>query len=161
MLTEAQRAYVAGLQLLARRELAEAQVRERLARRQFEPDDIDAAIARLRLERALDDRRTALACARDEVSIRRRGRLRVLRRLQALGIDRELARDTVAEVFADLDEDAMIERAMESRLRQGASLDDPRILRRVQRYLLGQGFDASRIGTVLRRRSRSASVADT
>ena len=57
-------AYVAALKMLARRELSESQVRGRLTRRQFDPDEIDAAVARLRRERALDDQRTALACAR-------------------------------------------------------------------------------------------------
>ena len=52
-----ERAYVAGLTLLARRELAEAQLRTRLARRKFDEEDIDAAVARLRRERAVDDRR--------------------------------------------------------------------------------------------------------
>ena len=66
---DADRAYVAGLKMLGQRELSEAQVRTRLARRQFEADDIDAAVTRLRRERALDDRRTALACARTEVRI--------------------------------------------------------------------------------------------
>jgi hypothetical protein len=40
----ADRAYLAGLRLLARRELSEAQVRTRLERRQFDPDDIAAAV---------------------------------------------------------------------------------------------------------------------
>ena len=39
----ADRAYVAGLNLLARRELAEAQLRTHLAKRKFDDDDIDAA----------------------------------------------------------------------------------------------------------------------
>src|ERR1044072_10015859 len=44
----AERAYVAGLTLLSRRELAEAQLRERLARRKFEADDVDEGSARAR-----------------------------------------------------------------------------------------------------------------
>src|SRR5436189_6240150 len=98
----ADRAYVAGLNLLARRELAEAQLRTRLARRKFDEDDIDAAVTRLRGERALDDRRTALACARTEVRIRHRGRARIVRHIEALGIARDVAKEAVAEVFAEV-----------------------------------------------------------
>ena len=58
---DADRAYVAGLKMLGQRELSEAQVRTRLARKEFDSEDIDSAVARLRRERALDDRRTALA----------------------------------------------------------------------------------------------------
>jgi SOS response regulatory protein OraA/RecX len=150
----ADRAYVAGLTLLGRRELAEAQVRTRLAKRKFDEDDIDAAVARLRSERAIDDRRTALACARTEVRIRHRGRARVVRQIEALGIARDIARDAVAEVFAEIDETALLEQALDRRLRHGMSLSDPAGFRRVHRYLLGQGFEPGRVMTLLRRRRK-------
>lgn len=145
-------AYITGLRWLARRELSEAQVRARLARRQFPPDDIDAAITRLRAERALDDVRTAVACARTEALVRRHGRLRVLRQLTSLGIARDVAGTAVAEVFSELDEDLLINQAMERRLRHGASLEDPSTVRRVHRYLLAQGFDAGRVSAAIRHR---------
>lgn len=154
----ADRAYVAGLTLLGRRELAEAQVRTRLAKRKFDEDDIDAAVARLRSERAIDDRRTALACARTEVRIRHRGRARVVRQIEALGIARDIARDAVAEVFAEIDETALLEQALDRRLRHGMSLSDPAVFRRVHRYLLGQGFEPGRVMTLLQRRRKGTEV---
>ena len=154
----ADRAYVAGLTLLGRRELAEAQVRTRLAKRKFDEDDIDAAVARLRSERAIDDRRTALACARTEVRIRHRGRARVVRQIEALGIARDIARDAVAEVFAEIDETALLEQALDRRLRHGMSLSDPAVFHRVHRYLLGQGFEPGRVMTLLRRRRKGTEV---
>ncbi|HEY5618446.1 MAG TPA: regulatory protein RecX [Vicinamibacterales bacterium] len=152
-------AYVAGLRMLARRELSEAQLRVRLERRQFEPDDIEPAIARLRGEGALDDRRTALACARTEAHVKRHGRLRVLRQLEALGIARGLAKAAVAEVFADIDEDSLLAQTLERRLRQAASLDQAAV-RRVQRYLLAQGFEAARVTAALRSRVRNVEHED-
>jgi regulatory protein len=151
----AERAYIAGLTLLSRRELAEAQVRERLARRKFEPHDVDDAIARLLRERALDDRRTALACARTEVRLKRRGRTRVVRQIEALGIAREIAREAVAEVFAEVDETELLQQALQRRLRHGTDLSDPAAFRRIHRYLLGQGFDPERVTALLRQRRRS------
>jgi regulatory protein len=150
----ADRAYVAGLTLLARRELAEAQLRLRLARRKFESDDIEAAVARLREERALDDRRTALACARTEVRIKRRGRARVVRQIEALGIARDIARDAVAEVFADIDETELLQQALDRCVRHGMDLGDPAVFRRIHRRLLMQGFDAERVMTLLRSRAK-------
>ncbi len=145
-------AYVAGLKLLARRELCEAQVRTRLARHQFAPDDIEKAIARLQSERALDDRRTALACARTEAHVKRHGRLRALRQIETLGIARDVARAAVAEVFGDLDEDLLIEQALNRRLRHDMSLEEATTVRRVHRYLLAQGFDAARVHAAIRSR---------
>ena len=52
--------------MLGRRELSEAQVRQRLARRGHEPDSVDAAVARLRQERAIDDTRVAEAIVRTQ-----------------------------------------------------------------------------------------------
>ena len=149
-------AYVTGLKLLARRELSEAQVRTRLARREFGPDEIDTAVARLQRERALDDRRTALACARTEAHVKRHGRLRALRTVQALGIDRDLARAAVAEVFGDLDEDALIAQALDRKLRHGPDMDEAAVARRVHRYLLAQGFDAGRVHAAIRSRLKNA-----
>jgi regulatory protein len=150
----AEQAYVAGLTLLARRELAEAQLRNRLARRKFAPDDIDAAVTRLRHEQAIDDRRTAVACARTELRVRHRGRARVVRHIESLGIDRHIARDAVAEVFGEVDEGELLEQALNRRLRHGMELSDPAVFRRVHRYLLGQGFDASRVTALLRSRAK-------
>ena len=147
-----QGAYVAGLKMLARRELSEAQLRLRLERRQFDPDDIDEAVRRLRRERALDDRRTALACARTEVRLRQRGRARVVRQIESLGIARDVARSAVAEVFAELDETTLLEQALEKRLRRGVSLDDPAAIRRVHRYLIAQGFEPALVTSLVHRR---------
>jgi len=146
-------AYVAALKMLARRELSEAQVRARLTRRHFETEDIDTAVERLRRERALDDRRTALACARTELHVRHRGRLRVLRQVEALGIPKSVAQTAVNEVFTEVDEHELMVRALERRLR-GATLADQAVARRVHRYLLSQGFDPGAVMQVLRNRSR-------
>ena len=156
---DADRAYVAGLKMLGRRELSEAQVRTRLAKREYEPDDIEAAVSRLRRERALDDRRTALACARTEVRIKHRGRARVLRQVESLGIDRAVARAAVAEVFGELDENVLLEDALERRLRRGP-LTDAATARRLHRYLLGQGFDPARVSALIRGRIKNIRLHD-
>ena len=145
-------AYLAGLQLLARRELSEAQVRQRLARRGYETTDIDAAIARLLEERALDDRRVAAAIAHTESRVRGRGRLRVRRQSEAAGISASLAQAAVDEAFADVDSDALLAAAVERRLRGRATIADAREFQRLYRYLVTQGFDSDRIVAALRSR---------
>ena len=152
-------AYVTGLRMLARRELSEAQIRVRLDRRGFEPAEIDAAVARLRHERALDDRRTALACARTEAHVKRHGRLRVLRQLDALGIDRGIARAAVSEVFTDIDDDSLLAQALEKRLR-GDAAPSRASMQRVRRYLLARGFPAAQVSAVIRSRFRNVEHED-
>ncbi len=67
--------YLTALKMLARRELSEAQLRQRLIRRQHDPDAIEAALARLKAERSLDDERVAGAIARSETNLKKRGTL--------------------------------------------------------------------------------------
>ena len=56
-------AYVAALKMLGRRELSERQVRQRLARRGYDQETIDAAVVRLTNDGSLDDERAARAMA--------------------------------------------------------------------------------------------------
>ena len=149
-------AYVTALRMLARRELSEAQVRTRLARKEFDAGVIDEAVARLQAVRALDDRRTALACARTEAHVKRHGRLRAQRTIEGLGIDRGLAKAAVAEVFGEVDEDALIAQALD-RKRVGAwpGTSTQQVARRLYRYLLAQGFDAGRAHAAIRSRLKN------
>jgi regulatory protein len=148
-------AYTQGLAWLARRELSEAQIRTRLAKRGVDDAAIDEAIDRLKQERALDDRRVAAAFARSAVNLKGRGRARIRRDIEALGIDRDLARAAVDEVFGEIDEAALLDKALTRRWpRVGAP--DQRALHRIYRALLQQGFPADKVLAALRARRVTA-----
>src|SRR5262245_26400678 len=133
--------------MLARRELSEAQVRQRLARRAHDEADIELAVARLKEERAIDDARVAAAMARTEVA-RKRGRVRASRQIQSAGIAAAVAKGAVDEVFEAIDADALIEAALAKRLKGRKHAADDREWARLYRYLIGQGFEAERVGKV-------------
>jgi regulatory protein len=152
MADEADRAYVAGLTLLARRELSERQLRERLARREYPSEVIDTAIARLKAERALDDTRVAGAMARLEVLTKRHGRLRAQRQLEHAGIRSDIARTALDEVMAGVDQDAVLAAALGRRLRGDRTIADEAEFRRLYRFLIGQGFDSDRVLRALKAR---------
>jgi regulatory protein len=144
--------YTTALTLLSRRELSVRQLRERLARRKFEPEAISATIERLLRDRTLDDRRVAVAYARSEASIKGRGKRRVLRAVQHIGISADIAEDAVNEVFGELDETALFDRALEKRLKGVAVRDlDEKTRSRIIRQMVGQGFDIGRVMRMLRR----------
>ena len=144
-------AYLEALKMLARRELSEAQVRQRLARRGERQESIDEAVARLKSERSIDDERVAGAIARSQTSLRKRGRRRVLQQIEAAGIDKSVASRAVDEAFQDLDPDALLAASLEKRLRGRERIADDREFQRLFRYLSAQGFDADRILAHLRR----------
>jgi regulatory protein len=155
------RAYVDGLKLLAQRELSELQVRERLIRRGHDEAAVDAAIARLRADRAIDDARAADTIARTETAGRGRGKLRVQMQLERAGIATATANRAVDDAFSSVDEASLIEASLAKRLRPGEAIDDERQLQKLYRYLTGQGFEPDRVMQLLEsRRARGANGGD-
>ena len=148
-------AYLDGLKMLARRELSESQVRQRLARKEHDTEAIDEAVARLKAERAIDDARTAAAIARTETSVKRHGRLRVTQAIAKAGIGRSTARRALDEVFETIDDGALIEAALAKRLRGREKIADDKEFARLYRYLVGQGFESDRVMKTLEARRRS------
>ena len=148
-------AYFRALRWLTARELSEAQIRSRLADKGYSETAIRPAVERLLQERTLDDRRAATAVARTEARVRRHGPHRVMGKLIAMRIDRELAKEIVSELFAEEDEEALIESTLDLRLRgKPERLKDPRERRKILAYLVRQGFSASAASTAIRNQSR-------
>jgi len=148
-------AYFLALRWLSARELSEGQVRERLDRRGYTSKAVDPAVQKLIQQRTLDDRRCATAVARTEAKIRRRGPRRIMGRLIAMRIDRDLAREVVSELFGDTDEQELLEQTLDRRLRGNtAKLKDPNERRKLLGYLVRQGFSASAASGLIRKKSR-------
>jgi regulatory protein len=142
--------------MLARRELSEVQVRQRLARKGHQPDAIDDAVARLLEERALDDARVAEAIARTETAVRKRGKVRVRMQIERAGIAKATAKRAADEAFEGIDDDALLDAALAKRLRGRDAVADDREFQRLYRYLVSQGFESDRAlkALNLRRRAR-------
>jgi regulatory protein len=148
-------AYFRALRWLTARELSEAQVRARLAEKGYTDTAITPAVERLLRDRTLDDRRAATAVARTEARVRRHGPHRVMAKLMAMGIDRDLARDIVRELFGEEDEEALLAKTLEIRLRGNPErLTDPRERRRILAYLVRQGFSASAASAAIRAKTK-------
>lgn len=151
-------AYLRALRWLTARELTEAQVRERLELRGYTSAAISSAIRRLQDERTLDDVRAATAVARTEARVRRHGPQRVMSKLLAMRVDRDLAREIVRDLFGEGDEETMIEQALDRRLRGKLErLSDPGERRKLIAYLVRQGFAPASASKVVRARARRES----
>jgi SOS response regulatory protein OraA/RecX len=140
--------------MLAQRELSESQLRQRLARRKHDAADIDAAIQRLKEERAVDDTRAAEAIARREATGKHRGRIRVRAAIERSGVAPAIARRVVNELFASVDDGELVEAALKKRLRGREGIENDQEFQRLYRYLLGQGFDADLVLKTLGARRR-------
>jgi regulatory protein len=154
-------AYVDALHLLGRRELSVRQLRDRLRDRDHNADDIDRAIDLLIENRALDDRRVAAAYARTALKVKGRGRLRIQRELQVMGIEKDVAAEALAEAFGDVDERALIAQALKKKLRGKPKIASPAEYARVYQFLMRQGFSPAAVSAALRLHRRSAPGDDT
>lgn len=136
-----------ALRLLARREYSASQIRQRLSDRDLPEPDINAAIERLSDAGLIDDTRVAHAMARRAAEVKLRGKSRTRREIEAIGIAPDTARQAVAVVFDEIDEDAVLERAIAKRV--PGPLRDRAQFRRVYQALLRQGFPPDRVAARL------------
>ena len=137
-----------AVRLLSRRDYTASEIRAKLIEQEFDPVDVDVAIASLTQEGLLNDQRVASAHARTASQIKHRGRLRIRRELEARGIDRALVAQVLAEL-PEADEAAAIEKfLLRKRLPQTL---DPSARRRLFGQLLRRGFSADAISRALRR----------
>lgn len=131
-----QRAYEAGLRLLAYRPRSEREMRQRLARRGFERPLIDETVERLRRLGYLDDEAFARYWTENRDQLSPRARRLIQSELRLKGIDPETAAEASTVVS---DEDAAY-RAAARRLRSLVGLDFPSFRDRLGNFLRRRGF---------------------
>jgi regulatory protein len=142
-------AYLDALHLLARRALTVSECRRRLLDRSHPAAEIDAAVAHLLETGGLDDSKLARAQARTALETKGRGRLRVLRELVARGVSNDVAAEAIGEVFGEQDERALVQRALQKKLRGRARPATRADYARLYQYLMRQGFTPSVVSAVL------------
>jgi len=147
--------------MLSRRALSVSECRDRLRHREHGEPDIEAAITRLLETGGLDDKKLAAAYARTAAEIKGRGRLRVIRELQARGVAKGIAAEAVGDVFGDKDERALVARALQKKLRHRAGRPlDAAEKGRLYQYLMRQGFTPAVIVDSLRKLRGAAGDPD-
>ena len=135
------------------RELSKLQVRQRLRRRGVDAEVAEEIVTWLVELGALNEERLALAAARRETAIRGRGPLRARLALKALGLSDATVQTALDTTLAQVDVDALLERAVDRRLRgQPAGPLDRATFRRIASALVRQGFDGQTVMNRLRRR---------
>ena len=132
---EAERAYHAGLRLLAYRPRSRQEVRQRLSRR-FSTDAVQQALALLEERHYLDDAAFARLWRESREVHRPRSATLIRRELQKRGVARDLADTAVA----GLDDDDSAYRAGRHRLRALQGVDRLTFRRRLGDHLRRRGF---------------------
>jgi regulatory protein len=144
-------AYTDAVRLLSRRQLSVTECRSRLAELEHSDVDIETAITHLLETGALDDARFARAYARTASDVKGRGRLRVIRELEARGVDHDTAAEAVGETYGDKDERSLVTRALQKKLRGRPAPKDRREYARLYQHLMRQGFTPAAVHAALRK----------
>ena len=140
-LADVEAAERAALRALARRAHARLDLRRRLVKRQHPPAAVEAALDRLALRGLLDDRQFAEQYAALRAT-RGKGPARLLRDLQAQGVERRTAEHAVRRALEEEGIDPGVEaRAVAAkRARQLAGLPVPVRKRRLLAFLVRRGY---------------------
>lgn len=144
-----QRAYGDALRLLNYRPRSAAEVRGRLGRRGYDPEQVEAVVSRLQEQGLLEDRAFARLWVENRRLSSPRGRQRLAAELRQKGLAAEVIADVLAEA-ADEDEAAQALELARGRARALSGLERPAFLRRLQGFLSRRGFSSEVVLQVAR-----------
>jgi regulatory protein len=149
-LADVEAAHNAALRAVARRAHARFDLRRRLLQKQHPPAAVDQALERLAALGLLDDARFASDFAAAK-SRRGRGPARLVRDLQAQGVERQVAEQAVQSSLAEegVDPAETVRRLAEKRARQLAGLPPAVLKRRLVAFLVRRGFTSGDVREVV------------
>lgn len=145
-LADIEAAQGAALRSLNRRAHARLDLRRRLLQKQHPAPAVDAALERLRVAGLIDDTRFAFDYAAAKAR-RGRGPARLIRDLQALGVDRRVAEEAVRRSLAaeGVDPGETVRALVEKRAKQLAGLPPIVRKRRLVAFLVRRGFGGAEV----------------
>jgi regulatory protein len=128
---------------LARRDHSEAELRAALAAEGWSPSETDAALARLRESRYVDDEGLAGRFARSRLLGGTAGTRRIRQTLRSRGVAAEASEQGVAAALAETSEADAVDAVARKHWGRRPGEDPRRRLRRVAALLLRRGFPAA------------------
>lgn len=150
----------AALRLLARRPYSVAELRQALTKKYGQSEPVAAAIARLRELGYLDDRKFAEQYAYSLAHNRAFGPHRVRRELRAKRVNLQEIEPAVARVYQETSAQALLDRALEKKLRHLRLPVTRARLHSLCQSLLRLGFNASDIIKAVHSRPELSPVAN-
>jgi regulatory protein len=134
--------YQRALRRLARRDQSAAELRRALLAWGHAPDEVEAALERLRGERYLDDQGFAERFARSRLVHAGLGRARIRVGLRQRGVARADSEAGLASALRETDEREVLDRLARRYWRQHTRVEPRRRLPRLWAFLIRRGFAA-------------------
>ncbi len=146
------KAWEAALRLLEVRPRAEREIRDRLRRKQYDAEQIDGVILRLRDLGLLDDAQFARLWVANRAATKPKGAVALRRELMSKGVDRQIAGDVVERALDPQTEADACEYVARQVVRRYVSVSDwPSFQRKLGGLLQRRGFGWETVGPILRR----------
>jgi regulatory protein len=144
--------YERALDKLEARARAVSELRRLLIRKGEPPEEVDAAIERLRGSGLLDDANFARQLTRSKALGGGHSRRRIQQELAKRGVARDVSDAAIEQVFEEesVDEGAAIERVARKKLRTLTGVDAATRTRRLYGFLARRGYDSDDIARVVR-----------
>lgn len=144
------KAWNAALRLLEVRPRTEHEIRDRLRRKEFLPDQIDRVVARLRELELLDDAQFARLWVANRQNLSPRGAQALRQELRAKGVDRAVADEVISSnTDADSESAACAEVARRAVHKYAGAPDRATFQRKLGSYLQRRGFSFETMKPVL------------
>ena len=135
---------------LARRAHSRHELQEKLERKKYPHDAVQAVLAELETQKFLDDRAFAISFARDRMQRKQLGRDRVALELKIKGIAKELIEETLGPLYGEIDEQALAKEALSKRLHAMKRSPTASDRRRFADFLRRRGFSYEAIRKALK-----------
>jgi regulatory protein len=149
--------FAKALAAISRKDRTEREMRQWLAEREVEPEEIERVIDFLIENLALDDRRFAFAYTSDKRELSGWGRDRIRETLLRRGIDRFLIEEALNQpAVVGGEEETEVDRAVRVLNQKGADLSDDRGRQRALGLLARRGYDAEEAYAAIRIAGRAA-----
>ena len=146
------KAWEAALRLLEVRPRAEREIRDRLRRKEYDAEQIDRVVQRLRELELIDDAQFARLWVANRAAIKPKGSMALRRELMAKGVDRQVASEVVdAALDADAETAACEQVARQVQRRYAAISDWSDYQRKLGGLLQRRGFSWNTVKPILRR----------
>lgn len=149
----------AALTAIGRKERTEADMREWLAQREVEPEEVEKVMSYLVENLAINDRRFAVGYVEDKRRLSGWGHERIESALWSRGVPRELITAALACDDGESEADRAT-RVLRVLLERGGRLDDDRGRQRALGLLARRGFCAEDAYAAIRRADRAGSGSD-
>jgi regulatory protein len=152
-----------ALHALARRSHSEAELKQKLARRAADPQDVAGTLARLREYGLADDRKFSETFATSRLQNQGFGRFRVLRDLRGKRVPPAVAEQAVEQAFIGTDETDLANAFLERKYRGknlAEFLSQEKNLASAYRRLRTAGFRSTIAIAVLKRHAKRIDIED-